>query len=63
MFAALRDCFSQPYFWFVAVLPIALATIAALHHRHELPANRAIWLVATLLAMASAFTSGLSCAP
>ncbi len=46
---------SQPYFWFAVALPACLAVVAARRRRQDVLANLGVWLVATMLTIASAY--------
>ncbi len=47
---------SQPHFWFAVALPAVLAGLAARHRAQEMRANLDVWLLATILTLASAYT-------
>lgn len=47
---------SQPYFWFAVALPALLAGIAARLRSQDVRANLDVWLLATTLTIASAYT-------
>ncbi len=57
LIAALRSWVAEPFFWYAVALPGVLSVAVALRRRPEALANVGIWLAATGLSVASAYTN------